>query len=57
MASQPKSSAMRSAAMYILHWSRICASVSSVSGSAAGAKLHALAVEPGAHLARFVRRW
>ena len=53
MASQPKSSAMRSAAMYILHCSRIWPSVSSVSGFGPVRNCMPLLVEPVAHGARF----
>ena len=50
--SQPKSSEMRKAAIYILHCSRICASVSLGRFVAAGVELHTLGVEPSAHLLR-----
>ena len=54
MVAQPNSSAMRTAAMYILHWSRICASVSSVSSFLPETELHAFLQQPIADGAGFV---
>jgi len=56
MASQPNSSAMRMAAIYILHWLRIWASVRSVSSFGPGEELHPAAVQPLADRACFLIR-
>ena len=52
MVAQPNSSAMRTAAMYILHCCRTCASVSSVASSVPQLELHAARQQPIVHGAR-----
>ena len=51
----PNSAAMRTAAMYILHCCRTCASVSSVSSFVPEVKRHALVEQPVVDRARFRR--